>query len=305
MTFSSLARRAAVLAGAALWSAAPVQAQRDLRIGDFQVRLQTDPITDEDRSLAILYPRDGVATGTGLVSWGCSGSMGELSVGVRLAPGGRGGEAQEVVWRFDADRPDTTVLEGVSGAGSWFLRAEDVVPFTLRTKSATRLVIRVLDGAPAGVTTDYFYDLTGSTNALNRLACARNPRAPRPAASAPPANRRASRKQPADADDAAYELSAVEDVPRPLNVAEIREALRRSYPPTLRDAGVTGTVGVRFRVREDGSVDNGTIRVTRSTLEEFNEPTIQAVRLLRFSPARVNGRPVRVWVELPIEWSVD
>ena len=80
--------------------------------------------------------------------------------------------------------------------------------------------------------------------------------------------------------------------------------LARNYPPLLRDAGVTGTVQVRFRVLEDGRVDAASIQITSSTHEQFNEPTMRAVRALRFRPAKVNGRPVKVWVEQPIQWTV-
>jgi TonB family protein len=106
------------------------------------------------------------------------------------------------------------------------------------------------------------------------------------------------------ADEGTYEMSAVEELPRPRNTADLARALQRNYPPLLRDAGVTGTVQVRMRVMEDGSVDAASISVTSSTHEQFNDPSIRSVQRLRFSPAKVNGRPVKVWVELPIQWTV-
>ena len=45
-------------------------------------------------------------------------------------------------------------------------------------------------------------------------------------------------------------------------------------------------------------------RPTNSTHEQFNDPAIRAVRALRFRPAKVNGRPVKVWVEQPITFQV-
>jgi periplasmic protein TonB len=101
-----------------------------------------------------------------------------------------------------------------------------------------------------------------------------------------------------------YELSAVEELPRMTNGADFARQLERNYPPLLRDARVTATVNVRFRVMEDGRVDNESISVSSSTHAGFNEPTIRAVRALRFRPARVNNRPVKVWVEQPITWQV-
>jgi TonB family protein len=302
MTPSSIVRGAALLA--ALWGVDPIQAQQDLEIGQFSVRLQTDPITDQDRSFAVLFPRDGMASGMGFVTWWCS-ETGELLAGVRLTAPVRDDQTQEVVWRFDTDRPDTTLLGSASGATTWFMPEDDAVPFTIRAKTATRLVIRVPGDAPTYRDTDYFYDLTGSANALDRLSCARNPRL---------LGRRASEaredtttlepgRRTSPESGSMYELSAVEEVPRPLNVEDFRRSLNRNYPPLLRDARVNGTVELRLLVMEDGRVDPQSITITNSSHEQFNDPTIQSVSALRFSPAIVNGRPVRVWITLPIQWT--
>ena len=100
-----------------------------------------------------------------------------------------------------------------------------------------------------------------------------------------------------------YELSEVEVQPRPLNIAELRRELERTYPPELRSASYRGVVQVRFRVTAEGVPEAFTI--SASTDPRFNLPTIEAVRVLRFSPARINRRPVAVWVELPIQWQVN
>lgn len=105
-------------------------------------------------------------------------------------------------------------------------------------------------------------------------------------------------------DEGTYELSAVEQMPSVSNTQEFMRQLERNYPPLLRDARVAGTVQVRFRVNEDGRVDAESITISSSTHEQFNDPTIRAVRALRFRPARVNNRPVKVWVEQPIQWTV-
>jgi TonB family protein len=106
-------------------------------------------------------------------------------------------------------------------------------------------------------------------------------------------------------DEGTYELSAVEEQPRATNLPDLRRQLERNYPPLLRDARVTGTVQVRMRVTADGTVDASSITVTSSSHEQFNDPTIRSVQRLRFRPAKVNGRPVPVWVELPITWTVS
>lgn len=99
-----------------------------------------------------------------------------------------------------------------------------------------------------------------------------------------------------------YELRAVTVLPRPTNLDELRVALQANYPPALRAASVGAVVEVRFRVDVRGVPRD--LTVTRSTHPEFDVPTLESVRVLRFAPAEVDGKPVPVWVVLPIQWSV-
>lgn len=101
-----------------------------------------------------------------------------------------------------------------------------------------------------------------------------------------------------------YELSEVVEPPRARNMGALLRELERNYPPQLRDAGVTGVVRVRFRILENGAVDRPTMTITEVGHPAFAEPTLVSVQNLRFDPARVNGRPVRVWAELPVQWQL-
>ncbi|HEX8321456.1 serine/threonine protein kinase [Longimicrobium sp.] len=128
----------------------------------------------------------------------------------------------------------------------------------------------------------------------------------------------ASADRPADARDLAapggkadtadashtYELSEVVEPPRVRNMVALLRELERSYPPGLRDAGVTGVVLVRFRIMESGAVDASSMTITEASHPAFVEPTILSIQKLRFDPARVNGRPVKVWAELPVQWQL-
>lgn len=107
----------------------------------------------------------------------------------------------------------------------------------------------------------------------------------------------------ASADSASgYELSDVDELPFLLNRDEFGRALGLSYPPGLRDAGREALVQVRFRIEPDGTTSNPV--VTHSSDREFDAPTLRAVRMMRFFPARLNGRLVPVWAEQPIQWTV-
>jgi TonB family protein len=106
---------------------------------------------------------------------------------------------------------------------------------------------------------------------------------------------------PADTDGAPeYELSDVEEFPRVINAAAFHRELMLLYPEHLRGTGWSGEVQVRFRVDVQGEVSGPTI--VQSSNPDFNEPSLRAVRHLRFHPARVNGRPVAVMVIQPIRW---
>jgi TonB family protein len=100
-----------------------------------------------------------------------------------------------------------------------------------------------------------------------------------------------------------YELATVERLPRLVNGTVFGRALQREYPPYLRDARVAATVTARFIVGVDGTISQA--RITDSSDERFNEPTLRAIAVLRFRPAQLNGRAVRVWVDQPIRWTVE
>lgn len=98
-------------------------------------------------------------------------------------------------------------------------------------------------------------------------------------------------------------LGAVEQEPRARNSWSFSRALAREYPPALRAAGTGGTVVVRFAVGTDGVP--AMAHVISFTDAAFIEPTLRAIRHLRFDPARLNGNPVRAWAELPIVWMAE
>ncbi len=78
--------------------------------------------------------------------------------------------------------------------------------------------------------------------------------------------------------------------------------LSREYPELFRDAGTGGLVRTRFIVDREGMPQ--LVRILSSTDYLFEEPTVRAIRQLRFRPGRLDGEPVPVWIDLPIHWSV-
>jgi len=73
------------------------------------------------------------------------------------------------------------------------------------------------------------------------------------------------------------------------------------YPDLAREAGVDGTVLLRVLVGKDGTVKD--VHVDRS-VPLLDEAAIAAARQWVFTPALSNGKPVMVWVAIPIKFSL-
>lgn len=119
------------------------------------------------------------------------------------------------------------------------------------------------------------------------------------------------RNEPSDAD-----LRALEATEGPLpRVGDFVEAdvqptydendLVRSlkYPEVARRNGVEGNVVVRALVNRDGRVVLTV--VDKSADPVLDECAVNAVRQVRFTPARQKGTPVAIWIQIPITFSLQ
>jgi TonB family protein len=102
--------------------------------------------------------------------------------------------------------------------------------------------------------------------------------------------------------DSVYEQQSVTVPPRPLNVAEFAKALSAKYPAGFQHGGDTPSVHVRFIVDVDGTARD--FHIVSSSDSVLHAPALAALSVLRFAPAVVDGRPVRVRAALPIEWQL-
>ena len=78
-----------------------------------------------------------------------------------------------------------------------------------------------------------------------------------------------------------------------------------TYPDLLRQAGIQGRVLVRAVVDTLGRVEPGSVAVVVSSNPGFDRAALDYLRRALFRPARVLGRPVRVLVEVPIEFRIE
>lgn len=76
------------------------------------------------------------------------------------------------------------------------------------------------------------------------------------------------------------------------------------YPPVAAENNVQGKVLVQFVVEKDGSV--GEVKILRSVEVNLDYEAIRLCKLLpKFKPGLVDGKPVRVWYTLPINFLLD
>lgn len=92
--------------------------------------------------------------------------------------------------------------------------------------------------------------------------------------------------------DQVYEMQETEEKPRPVRQIE------PSYPADLKKRKIGGWVDVEFIVDERGNVTNPI--VTRFEHPEFEQPALEAVQKWKFTPGKIDGKPVKVRVTIPV-----
>ena len=78
--------------------------------------------------------------------------------------------------------------------------------------------------------------------------------------------------------------------------------VRADYTEDARQRGIAGDVVMEIVVRRDGSV--GEVRMLQGLPAGLSERAVQAVRQWRFAPARRQGVPVDVIVEVSVEFKL-
>jgi len=99
-----------------------------------------------------------------------------------------------------------------------------------------------------------------------------------------------------------YALGPVDEQPTLRNREEVARHIMALYPRALRDSGVSGAVIMRFRISAEGTAEPTTIKGAVVTDLAFEEPGRAVVRRMRFTPARLGGRPVPITVSIPIQF---
>ncbi len=93
-------------------------------------------------------------------------------------------------------------------------------------------------------------------------------------------------------------VSSVDEPPERLSGPDPR------YPNLLREAGIEGTVVLRFVIDTTGIVEPSTLVVISTTHRAFEGPAREAALRSRYRPARVRGVRVRVLVQQAISFTI-
>ena len=100
-------------------------------------------------------------------------------------------------------------------------------------------------------------------------------------------------------------LAVVDRLPQLIRLDEIARRMQALYPHFYRAAGIEGRAVVQLVVDKEGRVEQEGMTILSTTHPEFGPASLELARLVRFEPARRNGRPVRVWVQLPVDWEIN
>lgn len=95
-----------------------------------------------------------------------------------------------------------------------------------------------------------------------------------------------------------YTAAGVEDAPALLSTPP-------AYPELLRRAGIQGRVLLQAIVDTTGRLEPGSLKILKSPSPGFDVATKRWALEARFRPARIQGRPVRVLVNLPFDFSMS
>lgn len=102
-----------------------------------------------------------------------------------------------------------------------------------------------------------------------------------------------------------YSATELTVMPRPLQPARVAALIANSYPSSMRDAGLGGSVQVSFVVGTDGKVEKESVQVVASTVPALASAGKSVAERIEFKPGQKNGTPVRCRVVLPLIYRPD
>lgn len=95
-----------------------------------------------------------------------------------------------------------------------------------------------------------------------------------------------------------YDLKVVDEIPKVL------KQVPPQYPDTARKRGQQGKVQVRALVKKDGIPVEVAVVAGKGVSPELDKAAVDAVSQWVFVPAQLKGKPVAVWVIIPLNFKL-
>ena len=90
-----------------------------------------------------------------------------------------------------------------------------------------------------------------------------------------------------------------------VEVVAVAGTVHPQYPDVLRSSGTEGQVIAQFVVNEKGRADSKTFRVISATHRLFADAVNRALPQMRFTPAKIGGKPVSQLVQQLFVFKLD
>ncbi|MCC6839797.1 MAG: TonB family protein [Flavobacteriales bacterium] len=111
---------------------------------------------------------------------------------------------------------------------------------------------------------------------------------------------------PPPVEEEAFDLAAVQEQPEfPGGMAKMYQYLQNNtkYPDMEFDAGIQGKVFVEFVVERDGDISD--VKVRRGVSPGLDKEAVRAVKSMpKWSPGKMNGKPVKVRFTIPVDFKL-
>ena len=79
--------------------------------------------------------------------------------------------------------------------------------------------------------------------------------------------------------------------------------VRPEYPQAAKDLEIEGTVVLKLEILEDGKV--GAVKVIKKLLPQLDEAARVAASQFEYTPAKFQGKPVAVWLEVALVFTLE
>ena len=79
-------------------------------------------------------------------------------------------------------------------------------------------------------------------------------------------------------------------------------AIKIAYPKEAKKNGIDGIVTVSVLISKTGLVEEAEIV---DGIPELDESAIKAIKKVKFKPGKHKGKPVNVWIDVPVHFEID